>query len=170
MEKETNEVLRKYVADTGVHSVANVEIDFDRVAQALPAEHLTQGLSEALRSEQTESFEQLVGQSFEQSNAEGRAAVLNQLLDAGGPAAMQTLQRVLPEPSAVMNAAAPSVTTEQAEKVDSHTVQQIAYLAQQDNPQVIDRISNYFAEDPAQAKTLGVATLNITLEKIARQQ
>jgi hypothetical protein len=172
MEKDTTAVLQKYVADTGVRSVQKVEIDFDRIAHALPAQDLTNGLSEAFRSEQTPAFEQLLGQSFEQGDAEQRAAVLNHLLDAAGPAAMQTLleKGVLPEPIVPGSVRALAMTTEQAGRLRPETVQEIAYVAHCDDPAVIDRISNHYAGNPALAKTLGGAALNVALEKIAHQR
>lgn len=161
MEKDTNDVLRQYVADTGVRSAHKVATDFDQVAQALPAEALTTGLSEAFRSDQTPAFEQLLVQSFEQGDPQQRAAVLGRLLDAAGPEVLRGLQEqgLLP----------PRVDHESFRQLRPEEVEAIAGAASRDNPALIDDISNCYAADPALAKTLGGAALNVALEKIAHR-
>ena len=64
MKKDTTDVLRRYVGDTGVRSARRVATDFDLVARNLPPEAVTSALSEAFRSGQTRrsfSFAQIVG-------------------------------------------------------------------------------------------------------------
>lgn len=168
VEKDLDGVLQQYAADTGVRSSQKVEQDFTEVAQHLPAEEVTLGLTEALRSEQTPSFEEMVVQSFEQSDAQRRAEMLKQLIEAAGPAAALPLVQsgLLPE----NQQGEASVTPELAQHLQSDVVQSMAQQAQQENPEVIERMSHFFAEDPFLAATLGGGTLSIVLSKLAEKR
>ncbi|MGI4847136.1 MAG: hypothetical protein ACRYGK_03225, partial [Janthinobacterium lividum] len=77
--EEVGAVLQKYAAMGSVQSVQQVEQDFDTVSKQAPVEEVTQGLSEAIRSDQTESFGQMVAQAFAQGDAAQKALMLNQL-------------------------------------------------------------------------------------------
>lgn len=167
--KDISFVLQQYAMETGVYSKQKVESDFVEVTQQVSAEHVTNGLSEAIRSEQTPPFDQTVGQSFEQGDAHQRAGMLNQLLDAAGPAAVKPLMEsgVLLDTLNAIDGRDPGVTPEVAEQLHPELVQQIAQQAEQENPEVIDRMSNFYAEDPKLVKTLEGGTLSIALTKIA---
>ena len=161
MKKDTNEVLQRYVGDTGVRCARRVATDFDLVARNLPPEAVTSGLSEAFRSGQTPAFEDLLLQSFERGDPQQRAAVLWRLLDAAGPRVRRALQErgVLPR----------QVDHEVARRMRPQVVQEIAGAASRENPSLIDDLSTCFASDPALAGTLGGAALNVALEKIAQR-
>lgn len=165
MKQETTDVLRQYVADTGVRSARQVATDFDAVARELPPEAVTSGLSEAFRSGQTPSFGQLLLQSFEQGDTQQRKAVLGRLLAAAGPQVLRRLQEkgVLPEVS-------PGQTDQVAALLQNpEAVRIVADAASRENPALIDVISNCYAADPALARTLGGAALNVALQKIAQR-
>lgn len=163
VEKDVSSVLQQYAAETGVYSKEQVERDFDRVRQELPAEHVTNGLSEALRSDQTPPFDQVVGQSFEQGDAAQRAGMLSQLLDGAGPAVVKSLaDNGIPHDAIV--------TPELADQIHPHHIQQAAREAHEENPDVIDRMSTLMAEDPALASTLDGGTLGVVMSKIAENR
>lgn len=168
--KDVSSVLQQYATETGVYSMQKVEDDFVEVTQQVPAEHVSTGLSEAIRSEQTPPFGQMVGQSFEQGDARQRAGVLNRLLDAAGPAAAQPLVDRGVLRSVPPGTPEPAVTPELADQLHPELVQQIAHTAEQENPDVIDRMSNLYAEDPTLGKTLGGGTLSVALTKIAENR
>jgi hypothetical protein len=147
-----------------------VENDFVEVTQQVPTEHVTNGLSEAIRSEHTPPFDQVVGQSFEQGDAHQRAGVLNRLLDAAGPSIVRPLVDSGVLQNAPHDTPEPTVTPELADKLHPELVQQIAYTAEQENPDVIDKMSNLYAEDPVLGKTLGGGTLSVALTKIAESR
>lgn len=142
--------------------------DFDRVAQAAPREDLAQGVTEALRSDQTPPFSQMVGQLFNNSNADERAGMLNQLIGGIGPSllgsigggALGSLFRGNDEPA--------RITPEQAATMTPEQVQQIAEQAEQENPSIIDRMGSFYAEHPALVKGIGGAALAIALGRIAQ--
>jgi hypothetical protein len=172
LEKDLSSVLQQYAADTGVYSTEKVERDFVRITRELPAEHVTNGLSEALRSEQTPPFDQVVGQSFEQGDAEQRAGMLNQLLDGAGPAVMKSLMDSGVSHDALHSSdrQEPSVTPELAGQLHPELVQQVAREAHQENPGVIDKMSNFYVDDPALVTTLGGGTLSVVMSKIAESR
>jgi hypothetical protein len=171
-EKDLSSVLQQYATETGVYSTQKVEQDFAQVKQQVPAEQVTNGLSEAIRSEQTPPFDQMVGQSFEQGDPRQRAGMLNHLLDGAGPAVVNTLLQNGVPPAALqgIDGQEAAVTPELAGQLDPIVVQQVALDAQRENPDVIDRMSNLYAEDPELVKTLGGGTLSVALGKIAESR
>lgn len=172
LEKDVSSVLQQYAAETGVYSTEKVERDFVRVTKELSAEHVTNGLSEALRSEQTPPFDQVVGQSFEQGDDEQRAGMLNQLLDGAGPSVVKPLvENGVPHDALKCSEKQePAVSPELAGQLHPELVQQVAREAHQENPEVIDKMSNFYAEDPALVTTLGGGTLSVVMSKIAENR
>jgi hypothetical protein len=171
-EKDVSSVLQQYAAETGVYSIKKVEEDFVQVTQQVPTEQVISGLSEAIRSEQTPPFDQMVGQSFEQGDPQQRAGMLNHLLDGASPTVVNTLvQNGVPQAALQsIEGQENAVTPELAEQLHPGLVQQVAFDAQQENPDVIDRISNLYAENPDLARTLDGGTLSVALTKIAESR
>ena len=168
-ENDVSAVLQQYAAETGVRSVQKVEQDFEAVVQQVPAEHVTTGLAEAMHSEHTPPFEDMLGESFERGDDVQRAGLVRQLVDAAGPVAVQPLV----ERGALSRGADGSVSAAALEnadvvrQLDPDLVRQIARDAVQEDPTVIDRMSEFFAVHPAAGKTLGGAALSVALGKIA---
>jgi hypothetical protein len=46
----------------------------------------------------------------------------------------------------------------------------MAREAEQENPDVIDKMSNFYAEDPALVASLGGGTLSVVMSKIAENR
>jgi len=168
-ENDVSAVLQQYAAETGVHSVQKVEQDFVAVAQSVPAEHVTTGLAEAMHSEQTPPFEDMVGDSFERGSSELRAAMLKQLIDGASPAAVKPLidDGLLPRQTNGSGHAAVPVDTALVEGLDAEVVRRLARAAAMEDPSIIDRMSEFFAVDPAAGRTLGGVALSVALGKIA---
>ncbi len=57
-----------------------------------------------------------------------------------------------------------------AQQIPPEAVEQIADKAHKEDPSIIDRISDFYAEHPTLVKTLGTAALTIALAKIAERQ
>jgi len=168
-ENDVSAVLQQYAAETGVHSVQKVEQDFVAVAQSVPAEHVTTGLAEAMHSEHTPPFEDMVGDSFERGSTELRAAMLQQLLDGASPAVVKPLVDDGSLPGLADGSGQPAVPVEPAlvEGLDTEVVRRLARAVAMDDPSVIDRMSEFFAVDPAAGRTLGGVALSVALSKIA---
>lgn len=166
---DVSAVLQQYAAETGVLSVQKVEQDFVAVAQNVPAEHVSTGLAEAMHSEQTPPFEDMVGESFERGSDELRAAMLKQLIDGVSPDVVKPLidDGVLPRAANGSGQPEVPVDTALAQQLNADVVRRLAREAVQDDPAVIDRMSEFFAVDPTAGRTLGGRALSVALTKIA---
>ena len=73
-------LLQKYLNVPAGQSAADAEDHFDQVAQHASPEVVGQGISDALRSDQTPSLGQMVSQVFSKANPQQQAGMLNQIL------------------------------------------------------------------------------------------
>jgi hypothetical protein len=96
--------------------------------------------------------------------------MLNQLISGLSPAALATLTQsgVLSGMSGqVGDASAGAISPQQATQLTPDQVGQIADNAHQQNPGIVDRMSDFYAQHSGLVKTLGGAALTIALAKIA---
>jgi hypothetical protein len=165
-------MLQQYTGASGAEPPQNVHNDFDQVVQAAPQSTLANGLAAAFQSNQTPPFGQMVGQLFGQSNNQQRAGILNTLIAAAGPAILsQVLQgRGGSGLGGLLGGGQSQVTPEQAAQIPPDAVEQIASQAEQKDPSVIDRASEFYAQHPTLVKTIGGGALAIALAKIAQNQ
>ena len=131
---------------------------------------LAQGVTQAFRSDQTPPFPQMVGNLFGNSDSGQRAGMLNQLLGGIGPGVLSSLAGgVLGNMFGNHNSnAAPQITPEQAQQMSPQQVQEIAEKAQQENPGIMDRMGEFYAQHPQLVKGLGGAALAIALGHMAQ--
>jgi hypothetical protein len=163
-------ILQQYLGG-GAANQANTLDDFDQVAQSAPRSTVAQGVTEALRSEQTPPFPKMVSELFGHSDASQRAGMLNQLLGSVGPGLLASVAG-----GAFGNlfggqanhAATPTITEEQAATMTPQQVEQIAAQAEQHNPGVVDRMGDFYAQHPTLVKTIGGAALAIVLGRVAQ--
>ncbi|MFC4931945.1 hypothetical protein [Massilia sp. GCM10023247] len=187
-------LLQQYMAGASGADNTRATQDFERAAQEVPREQLAQGVTQALRSDQTPPFPQMVGQMFGQSNPNQQASMLNQLIAAAGPALLGALAGrssggggmgglggmggmgglgglggVLGNLLGGGNGgnAQPQITPEQASQLTPEQVQQIAEKAEQENPGVVERMGDFYAQHPNVVKGLGGAALAIALAHMA---
>ncbi|HZQ63216.1 MAG TPA: hypothetical protein VFC24_17800 [Casimicrobiaceae bacterium] len=168
------DILEQYANNAGTPaSTPETERHFDQVAQQAPRDVLAHGITQALASDQTPPFQQMVAQLFEHSDPQQRAGLLNQLLAAIGPAAMSSIASGA-FGSALANAVrgastgAPQVTPAQASQVTPEQVQTVAEHAQQKDPGIIDRVGSFYAQHPQVVKALGGIALAIALGRMHR--
>jgi hypothetical protein len=141
--------------------------DFDRVAQNAPRDVLANGVTGALRSDQTPPFAQMVSQMFGQSNPNQRAGMLNQLLTTLGPTVLASLGSG--GLGNLFGGRTPTqVTPEQASQVSPEQVRELAEKAEQQNPSIVDRMGDFYAENPTLVKAIGGAALAIALGHMAQ--
>ena len=183
---QIGELLQQYNGADPRRAPDTVENDFDQLAQNAPHTELADGLAAAFRSDQTPAFGQMVSQMFANGDGQQRASLLNTLLRTVGPTILaQVLARrggggggglagLLGGAGGLGGllggGAAPEVTPEQAEQVSPEEVAQIAEQAEQQDPSIIDQVSDFYSRQPALVKTLGAAALTIALAKIADRQ
>jgi hypothetical protein len=177
-------ILQQYTGAQAGQAPDTVHDDFDQLAQNAPPDTLAEGLAAAFRSDQTPDFGQMAASLFSNSGGQQRAGILNTLLRAAGPAILsQVLSRTGQSGGGasssgggvgglidLLRGGQQEVTPEQAEQIPPEAVQQIAEHAQQKDPSIIDRVSDFYAQHPTLIKTLGAAALTIALSKIAQRQ
>jgi hypothetical protein len=173
MSFDLGNLLQQYASQNPANP-QQAENDFDQVAQAAPRGDLAQGVSEAFRSDQTPPFPQMLGQMFGQSNSGQQAGMLNQLLGGIGPGVLASLAGgALGNLGNLFgggnnNTQAPQISPEQASQMTPEQVQQIAEKAEQDNPGIMDRMGEFYAEHPQLVKGLGGAALALVLGRMAQ--
>ena len=153
-------LLQQY-ANPNQANTANVEQDFEHVAQNAAQPHLAAGLADAFRSNQTPPFGQMLGTLFSNSNGQQQAGILNHLMGALGPSAL----------SGVLGSFAgggSQVTPQQAQQVSPQQVHQLAEQAQQKDPSIIDTVSGFYAQHPTLVKALGAGSLAMIMSHMSR--
>jgi hypothetical protein len=160
-------VLQQYLGGANPNvNPAQAENDFDQVAQNVPRATVAQGVTQALRSEQTPPFAQMVSHLFSNSNPDQRAGMLNQLLANIGPSVLSSVAGGAL--GNLMGAEQARVTPEQANQVSPDQVQELAAKAEQQNPGVVERMGDFYAEHPTLVKAIGGAALAIALGHMAQ--
>jgi len=165
-------ILEQYSGARPDQQSPQVERDFDDIAQNTPQEELSRGLSETFRSDQTPPFGNMVGQLFGQADTHQRTGMLNQLLGSVGPSVLGSLlggsavggllnQRNSNNPV--------ELTPDQVEQLTPEQVQELASRAEQENPGIIDKMSQFYAQNPTLVKALGGAALAVALGKMAQR-
>lgn len=170
MSFDLGNLLQQYAANNPANADQAVN-DFDRVAEAAPSAELAQGVSQAFRSDDTPPFPQMLGNLFGNSNSGQQAGMLNQLLGSIGPGVLSSLAGGVLGSMFGGNQnqqAAPQITPEQASQLSPQQVQEIAQQAEQQNPGIVDRMGEFYAQHPQLVKGLGGAALAIALGHMAQ--
>lgn len=158
-------LLQHYVGGNSAADPAKAQDDFGQVAQHASPTAVAQGVNQALRSDQTPPFAQLVGQLFGRSDPTQRAGVLNQLLANVNPAMLTSLAGSIG--NFLNQGSQPQVTPQQAEQITPAQIEEIAATAEQHNPGVVDKLGSFYACHPTLVKALGGVALAIVMGKIA---
>jgi hypothetical protein len=163
------DLLKQYTGNSP--KPADVEQHFDQVAQSVPSSSLASGLAEALRSGQTPAFSQLAGKLFASGNGTQQASMLSGLMAAAGPSAISMFTGNNPNSplAALLKSGQTAATADQAASIPAADVEALAHSAHADNPSIIDRMSEIYAQHPALVKSLGAAAMAVAVKKIAEQ-
>lgn len=139
-------LLQQYLnAKPGQANNAQAERHFDQVAQGATPGEVSQGLAAAFRSDQTPDFSQMAAQMFARATPEQQQAILAQM-------------------QSMLGANAGAI---QGSNVTAGTVQSTLQQAHADDPSILDKMSDFYAQHPGLVKTLGGAALTIALAKMA---
>jgi len=160
-------LLNQYLGG-GANNVdhAQASNDFDRVAQSAPRADVAQGVTQALRSDQTPPFGNMVEHMFNNGSPDQRAGMLNQLLANVGPGILSSIAGgVLGN---LRGADQARISPDQASQVSPSAVRELAEQAQQQNPGVVERMGDFYADHPNLVKALGGAALAIALGHMAQ--
>lgn len=144
---------------------ADVQQHFEQAAQAVPPASLADALAAAFRSSETPPFEQMISQLFNHSNPDQKAGLLNQLL---GVLPSGVLSSILP--GLGLGTGTTAVTPDDAARVSPQDVQTVAKQAQQHDPTIVERASQFYAEHPTVVKMLGAAALTTVMTHLANNQ
>jgi hypothetical protein len=167
MSFDLGSLLQQYLGGANQNAnPAQAENDFDRVAQTVPRATVAQGVTQALRSDQTPPFSQMVGQLFSNSNPDQRAGMLNHLLANVGPSVLASVAGGAL--GNLLGADQARVSPEQANQVSPDQVQELAAKAEQQNPGIVERMGDFYAEHPTLVKAIGGAALAIALGHMAQ--
>ena len=173
-------VLQQYGASTRDVNDPAAENDFDQVSQVAPRDAIAGGLADSFRSSETPPFPSMLAQLFGNSSGTERAGILNQLLATLGPSllaggAVGSLGGSLGGGlggllGGLTGGGQPHVTPEQAQQIPPQAVEELARKAEQQDPNIIDRVSDFYAEHPTLVKGLGAAALAIAMRGMAKQK
>ena len=163
-------LLQKYLnVPAGQPSSEEAAGHFDQVAQHAPPDVLSQGISDALRSEQTPPLGEMVSDMFAKASPQQQAGMLNQILGSLGPGALASIGGALGGLLGQAGASTPQVTPQQASQISPQQVQDLANHAEQHSPGIFDKLGDFYAQHPQLVKTLGSAALTIALAKMANR-
>ncbi len=153
--------LEEY-ADPATANMRNAPQDFDRVSRAAPRSHLASALVEAFRSNETPPFPEMLSTLFRNSNGRQRAGILSHLLGSAGPTAVSgILGQHLGGRS--------QLTPEQADQIPFETVHQLAERAEKNDPSIVERASEFYAQHPTLIKALGAGSLVLMMSHMSRR-
>ena len=167
MALDLGNLLQQYLGGTHPANAGRAYDDFDQVAQNAPHTAMAQGVTEALRSDQTPPFAHMVSQLFDKGDSTQRAGMLNQLLRGVGPGLLSSIAGGALGKLFSGNEAPAAITPEQASALTPEQVKQLAEEAEKENPSIVDRMGDFYAENPTLVKTIGGAALAIVLGRIA---
>ena len=145
--------------------------DFDQVAREADPDDLGYGLEEAFNSDITPPAEQMIGQLYERSDDDQRAGLLNEILGSlGGGATGGAAGGILGGLLQRMAQGNRRFSPQEARDFAPRDIEMAAAQAAQQNPNVIQKISRFYARHPQLVQTLGQAALGILMSGMARRR
>jgi hypothetical protein len=180
MSFDLGSLLQQYVGAQTNSANQDAHDHFDQVAQNAPSDLLSQGIAAAFNSKETPPFGQMVGQLFGQGNAAQQGGMVNQLLATVGPALLAGLVAKgasggLGGLAGLLGGAAgsaptgavPALSPQDIAKLTPLQIQEIATQAEKEDPSIVQKMSNFYAEHPTLVKTLGGFAMTLALSKMA---
>lgn len=119
--------------------------DYEEIAREEPPEALSDGLAHAFRAEETPSFGEMVSNLFRNSDPHQRTGLLERLREALGG-------------------------REPLDDADPRQVEELANKAEKHSPNIVERVSQFYAQHPTLVRNLGSAALTIALSRMAQRR
>lgn len=160
-------MLEQYRGASAANPPQNVQQDYHKTAQTVPPSHLADALSAAFHSAETPPFGQMLGTLFSNSNPQQRAGLLNQLLSAVGPGLLAS--GGLGSLAGLLHGGGAQVTPEQANQVSPDDVKQLADKAEKQDPSIVERASQFYAQHPTLVQALGAGSLALIMSHLSRR-
>lgn len=170
MDFDLGNLLQKYVDACQNNAPEQVQTDFNDAVQHAPIATVANGVSEALRSDQTPPFGSVVGQLFGNGSGQQRSGMVNVLLQNLAPTLISTMAGGVLGKMFSGNSNTSDLTPEQVQQLTPDQVNEIAATAEHHNPSVVDRMGNFYAQHPSLIKGIGAAGLAIALGHIAQNR
>lgn len=143
---------------------SNSEQQFGQVAQNMPSDILSKGLSAAFGSDQTPAMGNMAAQLFGQSSGSQQAGMLNQLMGALGPTVMAGLAGgVLGK---LMSPGQTQITPEQAQQLSPQQVQDVVNHASEVHPGVADQLGAFYSQHKGLLNTLGGIAATVAMMRM----
>jgi hypothetical protein len=161
------DMLKQYSG--GNAPAGNPEEHFDQVAQNVPCSTVAGGLASALGSAGSGGFGEMASKLFANGSGGAQAGMLGTLLASAGPSVLAQFSQSHPGSplTGMLQQGLTSLTPQQAAAVDPNEVQALAANVHQENPGIIGKISEIYAEHPTAIKALGAGALAIAMKHIS---
>lgn len=156
-------LLQKYAG--GQPSEDEARQDFDNVSSAAPKPSLASAIASAFRSDQTPPFSNMVGQLFQNGSGEQRAGMLNHLFSLAPGLIAGNLGGLLGGLGSKQQ-----ITPEQAQQVPPEEVERLAAEAERKDPSIVERMSDFYADNPGLVKALGAGALAIAIRSLTQRR
>jgi hypothetical protein len=169
---QVSDILDKYGSGRSNAVPASADADFDRLTRHAPSATVSDGLADAFRSSETPPFPSMLSQLFGRSPATQKSNVLNTLVATLGPALVSQLlaRHGANRAAQELQAGKTTISPDVAEQVPANSIEVVAAEAEKKDPSIIDRLSRFYAEQPALIKTLGGLALTVAMAKVAQRQ
>jgi hypothetical protein len=158
---DIKELLGQYAKGTTPSGDAGTH--FQQVARSVDSSTLAGGIAEALRSDKTPPFSQLVSQLFASGSSEQKTAMLNTLLSAVPANQRSKIASMIPG----LGGTSADLSAAPAEGVSPKDVQKLAQHVENQDSTIVDKMSELYAAHPTLIKTLGAGAMAIAMRKIA---
>ena len=169
---QISDIIDKYGTAASGNVPSSVDADFDHFSRTAPSSTVSDGLAEAFRSRQTPPFATMLSQLFDRSPSNQKTNVLNTLVATLGPALVSQLlaKHGANRAANELQGGSGQISAEVADQVPSNSIEAVAAEAEKKDPSIVDRISRFYAEQPALIKTLGGLALTVAMAKVAQRQ
>jgi hypothetical protein len=166
---DVGNLLQKYLNLPAGQPSADAPSHFDEIARQASPDVMSQGIAEALRSDETPPLGQMVSDMFAKADPQQQAGMLNQILGSLNPGVLASLGGVLGGLAGTVGGGHVQITPQQVSEISPQQVQDLASRAEQHSPGIFDKLGSFYAQHPQLVKTLGSAALTIALAKMANR-
>ncbi|MBV9769403.1 MAG: hypothetical protein JOZ32_07520 [Bryobacterales bacterium] len=152
-------ILQQYSNGGAPSNQGDAVQHFQQVATQAPPSALAGALSTIFRSPETGTFGQNIASLFSQSDPNQRAGILNTLLGSGGAGILGKLG---------LAPGATQVSPEKAQQIPAAAVEEAANHAQQQDPSIISRASEFYSQHPTLVQALGAGAAILAMQHLSR--
>ncbi|MBV9506280.1 MAG: hypothetical protein JO323_14865 [Acidobacteriia bacterium] len=153
------DILGRYSGGTGAPASEDALQHYQQVASQAPPSVLSEAIGSIFRTPETGTFGANVSSMFGRSDPNQRAGILNTLLASGGSGILSKLGL----------APTTQVSPQQAQQVSPEAVEAAANHAQSQDPSIVDRASEYYAQHPQLVQALGAGAALIALQHFSKR-